>query len=306
MGVLVVGTLAFDSVATPEGDREDLLGGSGSFLATAAAYFARVHLAGVVGEDFPQAHMNFFRSRNICVHNVQRARGKTFRWRGRYAEDFNDVQTLATDLNVLRHFSPRLDPKAVAADYVVLGNFDPVLQLRVLEQVRAPRFVACDTMNFWIERHREALTRVLAHVDLLSVNEAEARLLSGEHNLVQAARAVRALGPKNVVIKRGACGALLFTSEGAFAAPAYLIERVCDPTGAGDSFAGSMVGYLARRDDTSASALRHAVAVATVIASFVVEDFSLDRLRSLDLAQIERRIRDYHALTALEHAALYL
>lgn len=306
MSVLVVGTLAFDSVATPEGDREALLGGSGSFLAIAAAYFAQVHLAGVVGEDFPQAHLDFFRSRNICVHNVQRARGKTFRWRGRYAEDFNDALTLATDLNVLRDFSPQLDPEAAAADYVVLGNFDPALQLRVLGQVRAPKFVACDTMNFWIERHRDALTRVLGHVDLLSVNEAEARLLSGEQNLVQAARAIRSLGPKNVVVKRGACGALLFTADEAFAAPAYLIDRVCDPTGAGDSFAGSMVGYLARRGDTSASALRHAVAVATVIASFVVEDFSLDRLRSLDLAQIEQRIGAYHALTALERETLFL
>jgi sugar/nucleoside kinase (ribokinase family) len=304
MSVLVVGTLAFDSVTTPLGQRESLLGGSGSFLATAAAYFADVHLAGVVGEDFDQKHFDFFLSRKITVNNVQRVPGKTFSWRGRYANDFNDVQTLATDLNVLKDFSPHLDDASAGAGFVVLGNFDPKLQLQVLEQVRKPKFVALDTMNFWIERHNEALRAVLRRVDLLSVNEAEARQLSGEHNLLQAARAIQAMGPKNVVIKRGSCGALLFDSEGTFAAPAFLIDQVCDPTGAGDSFAGTMAGYLARRDETSSSALRHAVAVATVIASFVVEDFSLDRLRTLDIEQIRSRMAAYHALTHLDHATL--
>jgi sugar/nucleoside kinase (ribokinase family) len=306
MSVLVVGTLAFDSVATPRGSREALLGGSGSYLATAAAYFGQVHLAGVVGEDFPDAHLEFFRSRGICVRNVQRAAGQTFSWHGRYAQDLADVQTLATHLNVLEHFSPKLDAAAAAADYVVLGNFDPALQSQVLDQVERPRYVACDTMNFWIERHRAALLRTLARVDLLSVNESEARQLSGEQSLVRAADAILAMGPKSVVIKRGACGALLFTDEGPFAAPAYPLAEVCDPTGAGDSFAGSMVGFLARKNDTSPTALRHAVAVATVMASFVVEDFSLDRLRTLTPEALRQRLDAYLTLTALERHALQL
>lgn len=306
MSVLVVGTLAFDSVSTPRGAREAMLGGSGSFLATAAAYFGKVHLAGVVGEDFPQEHLNFFTARGVSIANVQRAPGKTFSWRGRYAQDLADVQTLATDLNVLKDFSPILDADAAAAPYVVLGNFDPALQLSVLKQLKAAEFVACDTMNFWIERHGEALRAILRHVDLLSVNEAEARQLSGERNLVRAAQVIKEMGPKNVVIKRGACGALLFDEDGAFAAPAFLLDDVCDPTGAGDSFAGSMVGYLCRRQDTSPRALRHAVAVATVIASFVVEDFSLDRLRDLRPQDIDKRLADFYRLTHLQEDPLNL
>lgn len=306
MSVLVVGTLAFDSVSTPRGEREALLGGSGSFLATAAAYFGPVQLAGVVGADFPPEHLAFFESRGIDIKNVQKAAGKTFSWKGRYAQDFADVQTLATDLNVLKTFSPQLNAAAKAAPFVVLGNFDPALQLAVLQQLDARPFVACDTMNFWIERHNDALRAILRHVDLLSVNEAEARQLSGEHNLIRAAAAIRAMGPKAVVIKRGACGSLLFDDEGTFAAPAFLIDDVCDPTGAGDSFAGSMVGYLCRHKDTSPKALRHAVAVATVIASFVVEDFSLDRLRALQPAEINARLAAFFKLTHLSSDALSL
>lgn len=304
MSVLVVGTLGFDSVQTPHGTRNGVLGGSATFLATAAAYHAPVHLAGVVGADFPTEHMAFFRSRNIDVTNVQHMRGETFRWHGHYTPDMSTAQTLKTDLNVLLDFDPVLSAEARAARYVVLGNFDPKLQLRVLQQVERPAFVACDTMNFWIERHRDALLATLAHVDLLSINEAEARQLSGHTDLIDAANAILALGPSNIVIKRGEHGALLVYPNGAFATPAYPFAKVRDPTGAGDTFAGSLVGYVARRNDCSAVALRHAVAMGTVMASFTVEDFSLDRLRTLSQKDIHARTEAFLALTRLSRDQL--
>lgn len=304
MSVLVVGTLGFDSVQTPHGTRSEVLGGSASFLATSAAYHTPVHLAGVVGADFSPEHMAFFRSRNIDVANVQRMQGSTFRWHGHYTPDMSTAQTLKTDLNVLLDFDPVLTAKARQARYVVLGNFDPKLQLRVLQQVEKPAFVACDTMNFWIERHRDVLLATLAHVDLLSINEAEARQLSGQADLIDAANAILAMGPRNIVIKRGEHGALLVYPGGAFATPAYPFAKVRDPTGAGDTFAGSLVGYVARRDDFSAESLRHAVAVGTVMASFTVEDFSLDRLRTLTHDDIRARTEAFLALTRLSRDQL--
>lgn len=300
MDVLVVGTLAFDSVATPAGAREDVLGGSGTFLATAAAYFAKVKLAGVVGQDFGQGPMDFFAGRGIDTSNVQAASGKTFRWRGHYAGDMASAQTLGTELNVLKTFDPRLDDGAKAADYVILGNIDPALQERVLDQVVRPRFVAMDTMNYWIERHPAALAKILRRVDLLCVNEAEARQLSGQAHLVQAARAIQAMGPANVVIKRGEAGALMVHGDALFVAPAYPLAEVRDPTGAGDSFAGSLVGYLARCGRIDADSLRQAVAVGTVMASFVIEDFSLDRLRALPFAELQARAEQFVGLVQLD------
>ena len=310
MSVLVVGTLAFDSVQTPAGTRTDVLGGSGSFLSTSAAYFAPVQLAGVVGNDFPEAHFDFFKQRSVDVANVHRADGPTFRWHGHYTPDMNTAQTLKTDLNVLRSFDPVLDARARDARYIVLGNFDPRLQRQVLQQVQRPAFVACDTMNYWIERHNAALRQTLVDVDLLCVNEAEARQLSGRHRLVEAAEAIFAMGPDHVVIKRGEHGALLISAaaeagaanhaERAYAVPAYPFSQVRDPTGAGDTFAGSLMGYLAARDDTGPQALRHAVAMGTVMASFTVEDFSLDRLRDLSPAELQRRIDQIYRLTALD------
>lgn len=304
MDVLVVGTLAFDSVDTPRGARQDVLGGSGSFLAMAASYFGPVQLAGVVGQDFPQEHLELFTSRGIDVSNVQQIAGNTFRWHGHYTPDMNTAQTISTDLNVLKSFDPKLNDAAKQAKCVVLGNFDPRLQLQVLDQIKAPAFVACDTMNYWIERQPEALRQTLGRIDLLCVNEAEARQLSGCERLMDAAAAILAMGTRYVVIKRGESGALLVYEGGAFATPAYPLGQLTDPTGAGDSFAGSLVGFLARQKRLDADAMRHAVAIATVMASFVIEDFSLDRLRTLDAHALKARVEHFYALTALRSQGL--
>ncbi|HET6346975.1 MAG TPA: PfkB family carbohydrate kinase [Myxococcota bacterium] len=305
MSLLVVGTLAFDSVETPFGRRDDVLGGSASFLATSASYFAPVHMAGVIGEDFPEGHINFFRSRNIDLSGLQKMPGRTFRWKGHYSHDLNVAQTLETQLNVLETFEPKLPETYRDAEYVVLGNIDPELQQRVLDQVRKPKLVACDTMNFWIERHNAKLRKTLERVDLLSVNDAEARQLSGEYNLVKAARAIRAMGPRIVVIKRGEYGALLFCEDGTFAAPAMPLEVVCDPTGAGDTFAGGLMGFIARRGRVDGHTLRQAVLMGSAMASFVVEDFSLDRLRRVSLDDLGARVKELHGLTHLTPEGLH-
>lgn len=301
MSLLVVGTLAFDSVETPFGHRDATLGGSASFLATAASYFHPVSMVGIVGKDFPEEHLDFFRSRGINTDGVARSTGRTFRWRGRYDYDLNVRHTLETQLNVLDGFNPSLPPAYREAKYVVLGNFDPAIQLAVLDQVREPVFVACDTMNFWIESHPAALRKTLARVHLLSVNDSEARQLSGEFNLVQAARVIRAMGPKSVIIKRGEHGAVLFTDEGIFAAPAFPLEVIVDPTGAGDTFAGGMMGFLAKQDGKlNGASLRQAVIMGSVLASFVVEDYSLDRLRTLTDDEIRLRFFEFKNLTHFE------
>lgn len=307
MSLLVVGTIAFDSVDTPSGRREDVLGGSASFLTTAASYFCHVHMAGVVGHDFPEAYLAFFKSRGVDVAGVQQSPGRTFRWRGQYTpEDMNTAKTLATELNVLENFDPNLPDGARDCDYVALGNFDPVLQMQVLDQVRAPKFVACDTMNYWIERHNAKLRKTLSRVDLLSINETEARALSGEENLMRAAQAVQRMGPRMVVIKRGEYGALLFCNETVFVAPAFLLPNVCDPTGAGDSFAGGMLGHIARTGKSDATTLRQAVAMGTVLASFAVEDFSLDRMRTLTSGAIEKRYTQFQQLIDLDREPVHL
>ena len=290
MSLLVVGTLAFDCVDTPFGRRDNVLGGSASYLATAAAYFGPVYMAGVIGVDFPKAHLDFFQTRNIDISGVQSLPGKTFRWRGHYSHDLNVAETLETQLNVLAAFKPTLPEKYCDAKVVVLGNIDPDLQRKVLEQVRAPTMVACDTMNFWIERHNDKLRETLKRVDLLSINEGEARQLSNEYNLVKAAGIIRAMGPRILVIKRGEYGALMFSDEGVFAAPGFPLEVVCDPTGAGDTFAGAMMGYLASKKSITARTLREAVVMGSVMASFVVEDFSLDRLRQVTLRDVHQRV----------------
>lgn len=302
MDVLAVGTLAFDSVETPFGERRDILGGSASYLATAASYFAKVGMVGVVGHDFPREHLAFFAERGIDTAGVATLPGKTFRWRGRYDENLNVAHTLETQLNVLAAFRPELPAAYRKAQFVVLGNIDPELQTSVLDQVQRPRLVACDTMNYWIEapQHRVKLEAALKRVDLLCINDGEARLLAGEYNLVKAATKIRAMGPQNLVIKRGEHGAILFTDGSVFAAPAFPLEIVRDPTGAGDSFAGGMMGFLARKGRTDPGSLRQAVVMGSVLASFVVEDFSLDRLRRLTHDEIRLRFREYRALTTFE------
>jgi sugar/nucleoside kinase (ribokinase family) len=299
MSVLVVGSVALDSVETPSGGRTEILGGSASFFSTVASFFAPVSLVAVVGDDFPEEHLRFFRERSIDLQGLRRARGRTFRWKGRYGANLNEAETLDTELNVFEQFRPELPASYREARYVFLANIDPDLQSLVLDQVRAPQFVACDTMNFWIRGKPESLRRTLARVDCVLLNDTEARLLSGEHNLVRAARKVRALGPKRVVVKRGEHGALVFDDE-IFAVPAYPLEEVRDPTGAGDSFAGGMMGHLASRGEVDGPALRRAAVMGSVAASFAVEDFSLDALKRISRDDLEARYQSFRRLVYFE------
>jgi sugar/nucleoside kinase (ribokinase family) len=257
-------------------------------------------LVAVVGEDFPAEHREFLQSRNIDLAGLQVANGRTFRWKGRYGYDLNEAQTLETHLNVFEGFQPKLPEDFRDAAVVFLANIDPELQLEVVRQVKRPRLIACDTMNFWIGGKREALLRTLREVDILVINEGETRQLAGEANLVRAARAVLAMGPTTLVVKRGEYGVLVFGTHSIFSAPAYPLEEVFDPTGAGDTFAGGFIGYLAATGDFSEATIRKATVFGSVMASFTVEDFSLDRLRRVTWPEIEGRYRTFQALTAFE------
>lgn len=297
MSLLVVGSVALDSVETPFGKQEEVLGGAATFSSVSASFFAKVSLVGVVGEDFPEAHVAFLKSRKIDLAGLTRVPGKTFRWKGSYGMALNEAKTIDTQLNVFQHFSPELPEAYRASPYVFLGNIDPRLQKRVVEQLRAPKLVAADTMNYWIEGHRSALLETLAKVQLLFVNDAEARSLAGEHNLVKAARAIRKMGPSRVVIKRGEYGALLFDGEHIFACPAYPLEDVFDPTGAGDTFGGGFLGTVAANKDDHPDTLRRAMVAGSTMASFAVEKFSLDRLRTLTPHEVAHRYTQFQRLT---------
>lgn len=297
MGILVVGSVAFDSITTPFGEAEEVLGGSACYFSTSASFFTDVSLVAVIGEDFPQEHIDFLCSRGVCVEGLQQVPGKTFRWKGRYEYDLNEAHTLDTQLNVFEQFKPELPEDYRDAEYVFLANIDPELQLEVLQQVRNPKLVACDTMNFWISGKREELIKTLSRVDILVINEAEVRQLADEPNLVKAAAIVRGFGPKTLVVKRGEYGVLMFGEHSVFSAPAYPLEEVFDPTGAGDTFAGGFVGYLAAIRNLDEANLRKAIVFGTVMASFTVEQFSLDRLRELDHQEIEDRYRRIKLLT---------
>ena len=288
--LLVVGSVALDSVETSRGRRDEILGGAACYSCYAASFFAPTRLVGVVGSDFPTAHEDLLRSHGIDLAGLERVPGRTFRWAGRYAADFNTRTTLDTQLNVFETFKPKLPAGWGESPFVFLANIDPVLQLEVLMQVKKPRFSACDTMNFWIGGRRAELLRVLERVDMVLLNDEEARQLSGQSSLPAAAKVISGMGPKAVVIKRGDAGALLFQGDDVFAAPAFPLDNVVDPTGAGDSFAGGFMGYLARTGDTSPAGVRSALVAGTVLASFCVEDFSLDRFRSLDDASVRARI----------------
>ena len=304
MSILVVGSVAYDTVETPFGKAEKVLGGSASFFAVAASFFVPVNLVAIVGKDFGEKQLAAFRGRNIDLEGLERAEGDTFHWQGKYSYDLNSRDTICTDLNVFEHFKPRIPASYRNAEFVFLGNIDPLLQRDVLEQVEGkPRLVACDTMNFWISGKPEELKRTLAKVDVLLINDAEARELSGEWNIVKAARAIRAMGPKTVVIKKGEHGVLMFTEAGAFAAPAYPLEDVFDPTGAGDTFAGGFLGYLAAAQHRDDETLRRAVVMGSTLASFNVEAFSLDRLLTLTRKEIDERFRLFKRLTHFETVA---
>jgi sugar/nucleoside kinase (ribokinase family) len=300
MAILVVGSVAYDTVETPFGRAERVLGGSASFFSVAASFFAPVNLVGVVGEDFGEAQLAAFRGRPIDTEGLERMVGKTFHWQGRYSYDLNSRETVCTDLNVFEFFEPKIPARYRSSEVVFLGNIDPVLQRRVLDQVDRPRIVACDTMNFWIHGKPTELKETLKRVHVLLVNDAEARELSGEWNLVKAARAIRAMGPRTLVVKKGEHGVLMFDDDGSFAAPAYPLEDVFDPTGAGDTFAGGFLGYLAGAHDHGNPTLRRAVIMGSALASFCVEAFSLDRLLRLGRGEIDERYGLFKRLTHFE------
>lgn len=300
MGLLVVGSVAFDSVKTPFGEAEEALGGSATFFSTSASYFTDVSLVAVVGEDFPEKHINFLKMKRIDVRGLERAPGKTFRWKGSYGYALNEAQTLSTELNVFQNFRPKLPADYMKSNAVFLANIDPDLQREVLEQVENPAVVAADTMNFWIEGKRDSLLKTLKRVNILLINDSEARQLTGEFNLVKAAKAIFSYGPHTVVIKRGEYGVLMFHGKGVFAAPAFPLENVFDPTGAGDTFAGGFMGYLSNIMDFSEANMRKAIIMGSVMASFNVEDFSLNRIRNLEYSEIESRYREFKRLAHFE------
>ncbi|MFP6626884.1 MAG: PfkB family carbohydrate kinase [Deltaproteobacteria bacterium] len=298
--VCVVGSVAFDSIETRNGGVEDVLGGSASYFAVAASFFASVNLVGVVGADFPQVERDFLESKGIDLEGLTVLDGDTFRWKGRYHEDMNIRDTLDLQLNVFADFSPDLPSSYRDNEFVFLANIQPGLQSQVLSQLSSRKLVGADTMDHWIAEDREDLARLLADVDLLSINDSEAVLLSGESNLVRAAGRILDMGPETLVIKRGEYGAIQFGGGDMFAVPAYPLETVVDPTGAGDCFAGGMFGSLARSGEVTRASLRRAIAHGTVIASFAVEDFGLDRLRTLGKDELEQRYDAFVALTQLE------
>jgi len=303
MSVLVVGSVAFDSIETPFGARQEVVGGAATYFALAASCFSPVQVVAAVGEDFGPEHMAVLQRRGIDLKGLERLPGRTFRWAGRYSYDLNARDTLDTQLGVFETFDPKIPAGYEAPDFLFLGNIDPELQRSVLEQVDRPRLVGCDTMNFWIEGKPEALRRTLEMVDALVINDSEARELAGEPNLVKAAALIRRMGPKTVIVKRGEFGAAAFGESPPFAVPALLLDSVLDPTGAGDSFAGGMMGYLASRagdGPVTEPLLRRAIAMGTVMASFTVQSFGVEGLLDLDMGRIEDRYATFRRLLAIE------
>jgi len=303
--LLVVGSVALDDIDGPFGLHRDLLGGSASFIARAAAYFTRrVSVVGVIGDDFPRRHVDELAGIGVDISGIERTPGETFHWVGRYAPDLATRETLDTRLGVFADFQPKLHDAHKDAELVLLGNIDPVLQLDVLRQVRSPVLVAADTMNLWIDIKRDDLVKTLAKVGTLMLNDEEARQLAEEHNLRRAAGKILKMGPTSLIIKRGDAGALLFHGGGVFAAPAMPLAEVKDPTGAGDSFAGGLMGYLAYAGDLSPSTIRTAMIMGSVMGSFAVEQFSVDGLRDLTTAKIQQRFDELAELAHFERVHL--
>lgn len=294
---MVIGTVAIDEVETPFGKRDSVFGGSASYFSYAASFFTKVELMAIVGKDFPIEYRKILEEHSIGLDHLQVTEGKTFRWKGKYESDLNSALTLDTQLNVLLDFKPELRPES-PPEFLFLANIDPLLQMNVLDQVKRPKckFIACDTMNFWINGKRKELDSVLKKVDLFVLNDGEARLLTKEMNLIRAGRKIQQMGPGTVVVKKGEHGAFLFCSEKFFSVPAYPLEEVFDPTGAGDTFAGGMMGYLVKSGDLGFENLKRAVVCGSIVASFTVEDFGLDRLRKLKLNEIEERIEQFKKL----------
>jgi sugar/nucleoside kinase (ribokinase family) len=301
----VIGSVALDDIDGPFGMHRDLLGGSASFISRVAAHFTRnVSIVAVVGDDFPQKYIDELTALGVATKGIERKPGETFHWTGKYSDDLSSRETLETRLGVFAEFAPKVGAESRDAELVLLGNIAPSLQLDVLEQVRAPKLVACDTMNLWIDTARQDLLKVLARVHTLMINDEEARLLAGEHNLRRAAATILKMGPTSLIIKRGDAGALLFHGGGVFAAPAMPLADVVDPTGAGDSFAGGLMGYLAYAGDFSPSTIRTAMIMGSVMGSFAVEKFSVDGLRDLSVPRIQQRFDELAELAHFERVRL--
>lgn len=302
MSILVVGSFALDTVQTPFDKIEDALGGSATYISLAASYFSGpIKVVGVVGDDFPQSYIDMLNNHNIDLEGLEIIPGgKTFRWSGKYHYDLNVRDTLLTELNVFEKFDPKIPESAKKSKFVCLGNIDPVLQAKVLDQMENPQFIVCDTMNFWIEGKKNELLELLPRVNVLIINDSEARLLAKEPNLIKAAKIIREFGPQTLIIKKGEHGALLFTEDIIFSAPAYPMENIFDPTGAGDSFAGGFIGYLFKTRDLSPNNMKRAVIYGSTMASFCVEKFSTKGLEELSYLQIQDRFRQFMNLSRFD------
>ena len=297
MSILVVGSVALDSVETPFGKRDEILGGSATYFSMAASFFNKVNIVAAVGEDFPKRYITLFKNKNIGIDGLSVNKGKTFRWKGRYDYDLNTAHTIHTHLNVFENFKPEIPKHLKNPKILFLANIDPSLQYDVLRQVKKPRLVVCDSMNYWIANKRKELEKLLDHIDILLLNDAEARQLSGEFNLIRAAKIIISFGPKAVVIKKGEHGVVYFSKDSHFLAPAYLLEKLYDPTGAGDTFAGGMVGFLSKASRIDESAIRKSVIYGSILASFVVEDFSVNRMLDLSIDEIKSRYEHFKHVT---------
>ena len=306
MSLLVIGSLALDTIETPFGKAERTLGGSATFISTSASYFTSpVRLVGIVGYDFPETEIEFLKSKNIDISGLEISdTKKTFHWHGKYDFDLNTRESLVTELNAFETFDPVISEKFKDSEYVCLGNLHPSLQKKVISQISKPKLVMCDTMNFWIEGAYNELLEILKHVNLLVINDSEARELTKEFNLVIAARKIMSLGPKILIIKKGEHGALLFTNDSIFSAPAYPLEEVFDPTGAGDTFAGGLMGWIAKTKDLSTDNLKLAVIYGSTMASLAVEKFSLDGIRNLTNDTIMKRFSEFKKLTFFKEQTL--
>jgi sugar/nucleoside kinase (ribokinase family) len=292
--ILVVGSVALDSVKTIHGSTKRALGGSAVHFSLSASQFSPVKMLGVVGQDFPPSFCKFLKRRNICLDGMEVMPGKTFHWKGRYDQDFKNAETIATELNVFQHFKPKLNDTHKRCGVLFLANIDPDLQREVLDQMGKPRLVACDTMNYWISLKKPSLLKLLKKVDMLFVNEEEARQLTGEYNLIKAARLIMKMGPRGIVVKRGDAGAMLFFKDNVLSVPAHPIEKVVDPTGAGDTFAGGFMGCLAAAPDwKNFNVIRRAMSYGTVMSSFSVEDFSVKRVGRISKPEISSRYGKY-------------
>jgi len=306
MNLLVIGSLALDTIETPFGIKEYTLGGSATFISTSASYFTdKVRLVGIVGYDFPKQEIEFFKSRNIDVSGLIISKDKkTFHWHGVYKDDLNIRESITTDLNAFETFDPVLSTEFRKSEYLCVGNVDPVIQKKVIQQVEKPKLIMADTMNFWIEGKRNELNETLKLINLLVINDSEARLLSGESNLIIAAKKIFSMGPEILIIKKGEHGALLITGNSVFYTPAFPLEKVFDPTGAGDTFAGGFMGWLSRTDDLSEDNLKVAVVFGSAMASLAVEEFSLEGIRNLSLEKIMKRFYEFKNLVEFKNKSL--